>query len=176
MIICFRGASRPPRMFRVPSVAAGLRLTPARPAGLALLRHDGPVITVGRQHKLEPARALRPVPGRQPSSSKPRTATRTGGAVETRKSRPRPGNLCRNLTTARHSLPRSIVRTLSDANESPGSQSGSQRRQIPSHTRPQRATISAGKWHIRPHLAPSGDRSIVPSKQRVAGSNPARRT
>lgn len=44
------------------------------------------------------------------------------------------------------------------------------------YTRPQSASISAAKRHIRPHLAPSGDRPYVPSKQRVAGSNPARRT
>ena len=44
------------------------------------------------------------------------------------------------------------------------------------YARPQPASICAAKPHVRPHLAPSGDGPHVPSKQRVAGSNPARRT
>jgi hypothetical protein len=56
-----------------------------------------------------------------------------------------------------------------------GSQLGSQRRQILGYVGPQSASKRAAKWHIRPHLALSGDGSSVPSKQRVAGSNPARR-
>ena len=57
-----------------------------------------------------------------------------------------------------------------------GSQTGSQRRQIPGYARRQSAAISAAKQHIGPHPAMSGDVPNVPSKQRVAGSNPARRT
>jgi len=65
---------------------------------------------------------------------------------------------------------------ISEANEIAGSQLGSQHRQMLGYARPQSASISAAKRHIRPHLATSGDRPCVPSKQRVAGSNPARRT
>ena len=52
---------------------------------------------------------------------------------------------------------------------------GSQRSQITSDTRPLPASIGAARWPVRLHLAPSGDGQIVPSKQRAAGSNPARR-
>lgn len=45
-----------------------------------------------------------------------------------------------------------------------------------SYIRPQSASINAAKQHVRPRLAPSGYGPYVPSKQRVAGSNPARRT
>jgi hypothetical protein len=65
---------------------------------------------------------------------------------------------------------------ISEANEITGSQSGSQRQQIPGYPRPLPATISAAREHIRPHLAPSGDRPKVPSKQRAGGSSPSRRT
>jgi hypothetical protein len=65
---------------------------------------------------------------------------------------------------------------ISEANEIAGSQLGSQRRQTLGYARLQSASICAAKRHIRPHLAPSGDRPYVPSKQRDAGSNPARRT
>jgi hypothetical protein len=65
---------------------------------------------------------------------------------------------------------------ISEANEIEGSQPRSQRRQILGYARPQLASINAANRHVRPHLAPSADRPNVPSKQRVAGSNPARRT
>jgi len=58
---------------------------------------------------------------------------------------------------------------------SPGSRLGSHQCQILGYTRPQSASISAAKRHVRAHLASSGDGSGVPSKQPVAGSNPARR-
>ena len=58
---------------------------------------------------------------------------------------------------------------ISEANEIAGSQLGSQRGQILSYARPQSASISAAKRHIRPQLAPSGDDPKVPSGQRVAG-------
>ena len=64
---------------------------------------------------------------------------------------------------------------ISEANEITGSQLGSQRCQILGYVRPQSASVGAAKRHVRPHLASSGDGSSVPSKQRVAGSNPARR-
>jgi hypothetical protein len=64
---------------------------------------------------------------------------------------------------------------ISEANEITGSQLGSQRRQILGYVRPQSASVGAAKRHVRPHPASSGDGSSVPSKQRVAGSNPARR-
>ena len=50
------------------------------------------------------------------------------------------------------------------------------RQQTLGHAGPLSATISAATEHVRPHLAPSGDGPNVSSKQRVAGSNPARRT
>jgi hypothetical protein len=62
-----------------------------------------------------------------------------------------------------------------EASKLAGSQLGSQRRQILGYARPQSAARSAAKRHVRPHLAFSGDGLSVPSKQRVAGSNPARR-
>src|SRR5262249_24984094 len=65
---------------------------------------------------------------------------------------------------------------ISEANEITGSQLGSQRQQIQGYARPLSATISAATEHVRPHLESSGDRPQMPSKQRVAGSNPARRT
>ena len=55
-------------------------------------------------------------------------------------------------------------------------QTASPRWQTLNHPRPHSACISAARPYVRPHLAPSGDGSRVPSKQRVAGSNPARRT
>jgi hypothetical protein len=64
---------------------------------------------------------------------------------------------------------------ISEANEITGSQLGSQRCQILGYVRPQSASVGAAKRHVRPHPASSGDGSSVPSKQRVAGSNPARR-
>jgi hypothetical protein len=77
--------------------------------------------------------------------------------------------LCRVDITFDHS-------NISDANEIAGSQSGSQRGQILGYVKPQSASISAAKHHVRPRLAPSGYGPNVPSKQRVAGPNPARRT
>ena len=56
-----------------------------------------------------------------------------------------------------------------------GSQVGSQRQQTSGDTQPQLAAIAAAKQPVRPQPAPSRDGQSVPSKQRVAGSNPARR-
>ena len=57
-----------------------------------------------------------------------------------------------------------------------GSQTGSHRRQTSGDARPRLAVIGAAKRPARPHRTPSRDRQNPPSKQRVAGSNPARRT
>ena len=65
---------------------------------------------------------------------------------------------------------------ISEANEIEGSQLGSQRGQMWGYVKPQSASINAAKQRVGPHLASSGDGPTVPSKQRVAGSNPARRT
>src|ERR1700761_316814 len=54
-----------------------------------------------------------------------------------------------------------------------GSQAGSQQPQLPGDTRPQPAFISAAKRLIERRQATRRDGSMVPSKQRVAGSNPA---
>src|SRR5215475_10371929 len=70
----------------------------------------------------------------------------------------------------------SIIRILARLTRSLGSRLGSQRQQIQGYARPLSATISAATEHVRPHLASSGDRPQMPSKQRDAGSNPARRT
>jgi len=70
----------------------------------------------------------------------------------------------------------SIIRILARLTRSLGSRLGSQRQQIQGYARPLSATISAATEHVRPHLASSGDRPQMRSKQRDAGSNPARRT
>ena len=56
-----------------------------------------------------------------------------------------------------------------------GSQTGSHCWQIVGHIKPCTASISAGKCHMRRQQAPCRDPSGVPSKQRVAGSDPAGR-
>ena len=61
---------------------------------------------------------------------------------------------------------------VSDANEFPGSQVGSQRRQAPGHVRPHRARIAAGERLACRRLAPSGDGSGLYGMQKVRGSNP----
>jgi hypothetical protein len=88
--------------------------------------------------------------------------------------------LCVHAAAARWPLgPRPIPdeerrrRTRSD--RIAGSQTGSQQSQTLSDTRPRPAKIGAARQHVRPHPAPSGDGQRVPSKQRVTGSNPARR-
>jgi hypothetical protein len=57
-----------------------------------------------------------------------------------------------------------------------GSQTGNQRPQPPSDTRLQPARIRAAGWLVELHQATHRDALTVPSKQRVAGSNPAGRT
>ena len=69
----------------------------------------------------------------------------------------------------------SLIRTQAETERS-GSQTGSQRRQRPGDARPQSARIHAVRWLIERHGATYRDASTVPSKQRVAGSNPAGRT
>ena len=44
---------------------------------------------------------------------------------------------------------------------------GSQRRQILGYVRPQSASKRAARWHVRPHLALSGDGLSVPWQQRI---------
>jgi len=65
---------------------------------------------------------------------------------------------------------------MSDAKEMPGSHWGSHQSQMPGDAEPQAASISPAKWHIRRPGATPRHRLKVTSKQRVAGSNPARRT
>ncbi len=54
-----------------------------------------------------------------------------------------------------------------DADKLAGSQLGSQRRQILGYVRPQSASKRAARWHVRPHLALSGDGLSVPWQQRI---------
>ncbi len=65
---------------------------------------------------------------------------------------------------------------ISETKEASGSQLGSHQPQTLGDGLPPPATISAAKPSIKPHRATCGDPLDVPSKQRVAGSNPARRT
>jgi hypothetical protein len=69
----------------------------------------------------------------------------------------------------------SMVRTLARLRRLSGSQSGSHQPPARGDCVPRPATISAARPSIEPYLAASTDASDVPSKQRVAGSNPARR-
>ncbi len=69
------------------------------------------------------------------------------------------------------SILRSIGPNVSEANEIPGSQVGSQRRQIVGDAGPRPATVGAAERHIRPYPATSGDVREMPPKQEVARSN-----
>jgi len=60
---------------------------------------------------------------------------------------------------------------MSKANEIAGSQTGSQRWQMPGDARPCLATVGAAQRHIGPHPAASGDGGGVPPKQSPARSN-----
>jgi|HubBroStandDraft_6_1064221.scaffolds.fasta_scaffold219983_3 hypothetical protein len=64
---------------------------------------------------------------------------------------------------------------ISEANEVSGSQTGSHRCQFSGDTEPLSAPTDAVKPHVRPLQATSRHPTEVPSKQRVAGSNPAGR-
>ena len=81
----------------------------------------------------------------------------------------------RQAKLRRHSTRARTLAHSDDVSRIAGSQLGSQQSQMLSDARPLPASISAARWHVRLHLATSGDRQSVPSKQRVAGSNPARR-
>jgi hypothetical protein len=50
-------------------------------------------------------------------------------------------------------------------NEIPGSQTGSQRPQVPGHTRPRPATTTPAERPVRRYPAPPGRASKVPTKQ-----------
>jgi hypothetical protein len=54
---------------------------------------------------------------------------------------------------------------ISVANEIAGSQTGSQRPQAPSHSRPRQAILAAAERHVRPYRARSGHVSGLPPKQ-----------
>ncbi len=60
------------------------------------------------------------------------------------------------------SILRSIGPNVSEANEIPGSQVGSQRRQIVGDAGPRPATVGAAERHIRPYPATSGDVREMP--------------
>ena len=64
---------------------------------------------------------------------------------------------------------------MSKANEIAGSQTGSQRWQIPGDARPRLATVGAAQRYIGPHPAASGDGGGVPPKQEVRRQRTARR-
>ena len=53
-----------------------------------------------------------------------------------------------------------------------GSQTGSQRRQTPGHTRPRRAMVSPARSLIRPRPATCSDGADAPEKRKVGGSTP----
>jgi hypothetical protein len=61
---------------------------------------------------------------------------------------------------------------VSAANEFPGSQVGSQRRQAPGNARPHRARITAGERLACRHPAPSSGSRGLYGMQKVRGSNP----
>jgi hypothetical protein len=56
----------------------------------------------------------------------------------------------------------------------PGSQTGSQRPQLPGHARPYPAIATKAKQHVRPHPALPGHVSKVSPKQYAVGSSPTR--
>jgi hypothetical protein len=71
------------------------------------------------------------------------------------------------------SILRSTGPNVSEAKEIPGSQVGSQRRQILGDAGPRPATVSAAERHIRPYPATSGDVRGMPPKQSLTFGFPS---
>ena len=61
---------------------------------------------------------------------------------------------------------------LSEPNEISGSQTGSQRSQMPDDARRRNQAISAASWRFTRQKATAPDASVAPYKRRVTGSNP----
>jgi hypothetical protein len=61
---------------------------------------------------------------------------------------------------------------ISKPNEIPGSQTGSQRRQIQSDVERHLAAIWLANWHFRRYQATYRDGSFAPFKRGATGSNP----
>jgi hypothetical protein len=78
-------------------------------------------------------------------------------------------------SAAAHPMLFSVIRTT-DKRASSGSQIGSQQPQFSGNTGPWSAIINAADRPIERHQATRSNSPTVPSKQRVAGSNPAGRT
>jgi hypothetical protein len=132
--------------------------------------------------------------GRVPSTSAPDPGS--AGSATTRRRETRQVCLANQLAHVPSSVPRARLRfaALGSARRrghatdpvfahsntgvvtKSGSQIGSQRSQCPGDARPQLARIGAVIWLIERHQATHRDAATVPSKQRVAGSNPAGRT
>jgi hypothetical protein len=74
------------------------------------------------------------------------------------------------------SILRSIGPNVSEANEIPGSQVGSQRRQILGDAGPRLATVGAARRRVGPHPAASGDVGGMPPKQSLGVRIPPGRT
>jgi len=74
----------------------------------------------------------------------------------------------RHMHTSSSKFPPSI----SEANEIAGSQTGSQRRQMPRDTGRRQATISPGNWPFKRRQATSRDAAVAPYKRGAGGSNP----
>ena len=68
-----------------------------------------------------------------------------------------------------------VYSNISEGKHNPGSQMGSQYGETLRDALRQSATISTARWLVERRQATSRDDSNVPSKQRVAGSNPAGR-
>jgi hypothetical protein len=75
--------------------------------------------------------------------------------------------LCRRCPGARDSVAVAghEYSNISVANEVAGSLTGSQRPQMRGYAMPHAAAAGVAKRHVRPHMAPPGDTSKVPSKQ-----------
>jgi hypothetical protein len=72
----------------------------------------------------------------------------------------------------RRSFSGKLTPIVGEANKSPGSQTGSQRRQAPGDTGRHLATISPASWRFRRCKATSSDRRVASYKRGVTGSNP----
>jgi hypothetical protein len=65
-----------------------------------------------------------------------------------------------------------LTPSISEANQNPGSQTGSQRRQTPDDAGRRAQTGIAVSWLFRRQQVTSRDHSVTPYKRGVTGSNP----
>jgi hypothetical protein len=145
------------------------------------------IMSVGRVRRHSPARRAPPRSRLRPSRSRARRLARSARAkvdvpsagideAVASKNRPRVARrqgiveACRRASDAV-----SLIRTIEIPARS-GSQPGSQRSQTSGDIRPLPPAVNAANRPIERRQATCGDASTVPSKERVAGSNPAGRT